>query len=259
MLHAEIHGKTPSEADTEDILTSSVFGTLFLTRADGVVRDWLQRARTPTGELLRIPDGAVRWYAFWPRLEWSGGDSIPDLLVQIGDVLVIVEAKDYSGASSANQLAREWEACTKTAPSYAADVRRALESSPTRVLVYLVRRMSHHKELRYVEECIAETKSPIYVLNWEDLHGVLRDESEPPRWNVELTELLRRRSLTGFNGFAKAFAGIARERFPMLSHWHSPRHRVTRWSTIVRPNELAGISALAAWRPQFASHGGSDE
>src|SRR5687768_16534902 len=100
MLHAELHGKlTEDTADAErreDVLTSTVFGTLFVASAWNDLCEWFGRARrVRQAPELRASASGARDYWFWPRLHGAE----PDLVVRLGDLLVVVEAKYYSGKS----------------------------------------------------------------------------------------------------------------------------------------------------------------
>src|SRR5687767_12945407 len=121
MLHAELHNKfdidTLDFERSEDILTSTVFGTL-LTAEGGptVLREWLQNADFgDRGQELRLPGGAVD-YRFWPSL----GGCTPDLVLRFDDFVCVLEMKYRSGASDIHredadepelQLTKQWEAC----------------------------------------------------------------------------------------------------------------------------------------------------
>src|SRR5689334_23050549 len=107
MLHADLNGKIGPDAEEaerrEDVLTSTVFGTLFLVRAWPVVTAWLSRAhQVGRGPALAIPDAAALAaadYWFWPRLAdaTTGGIVEPDLIISLAGFVAIVEAKYYSG------------------------------------------------------------------------------------------------------------------------------------------------------------------
>src|SRR4051812_40637499 len=106
MLFAELHGKVdPNASDLErreDVLTSTVFGTLLVAGAVDLLVSWINCARrlAADGRLGADPlDVNVAHpvkYWFWPSL---AGGTQPDVLLQIGRRLLVVEAKYGSGSS----------------------------------------------------------------------------------------------------------------------------------------------------------------
>lgn len=101
MLHAELHGKLSSDIGDgaerlEDVLTSTVFGTLFAANAWDVITDWLSRARRGTNAVDPLQTCDATDYWFWPWLD----NAEPDLVLRLGTTVVVVEAKYFSGKSS---------------------------------------------------------------------------------------------------------------------------------------------------------------
>ncbi len=229
MLFAEIAGKLGPEAldheRREDTLTSSVIGTLLVADACVVLRDWLCRARTETGEQIpHIESLKPCRFWFWPRLS----ESEPDVVLQLGAVLVVVEAKylaSKSGSGAADeddeesdtggldsgqpvdQLAREWRSCDPRAPlveHYPSELRDAIAGAERRFLVYLVRGPQLRKardEMR-LSRTLLGPDAALYLLTWEELHVTLRGSDHRDRmWAGPLLRLLERRDLSGFRGF----------------------------------------------------------
>lgn len=105
---AEIHGKLPDFAQTEDMLTSDVFGALELL-GDTWLREWLKDSvgfslRGPSGRLESSlpPPGTAPLLVFWPNLASPkpGVPSCePDVLVFWGDLALIIEVKYGAGKS----------------------------------------------------------------------------------------------------------------------------------------------------------------
>lgn len=210
MLQAELHGKLALDDErAEDVLTSSVWGTLTLVGAWHVIRAWLGRARDNCDRMLQLQghESCAAW--FWPRL----GEIEPDLVLSIGAMLVVVEAKYLSGKSGEgmreevvhDQLARQWRAVTQ--PSHCdPQLREAIEGSGARALVYLVRAADREKARKGVvaSQAYLDDESDIYLLTWEDLHELLAERragDEP--WRSELRRLLERRGLRSFRGFQR--------------------------------------------------------
>jgi hypothetical protein len=202
----------------EDVLTSTVFGLLFATGAWETLMDWLKCARpVGHGAQLDAAPSDQQQYWFWPSLDRAE----PDLVIRIGRVLMIIEAKYFSsksGKDSINatrpptgapevkdQLVREWRACSPQAAiwNYPAALRDAIQECD-RALVYLVRRNRLARERRAAERSREqEPDARIYVLTWEDLDEVLAAEAGP-LWIVELRAYLHRKRLTAFRGFRAA-------------------------------------------------------
>src|SRR5581483_204052 len=88
MLHALLHRKldesNPEPQRLEDALTSTVFGTLAWMDACDLLAEWLE---IPTSASAKLQV----W--FWPRLAFAE----PDVVIRLGEYVVIVEAKYQSG------------------------------------------------------------------------------------------------------------------------------------------------------------------
>src|SRR5438105_15279543 len=103
MLYAELYGKLDSSASDlerrEDILTSTVFGTLLVAGASEVLVDWFNSARSLGssdrlvlhGPSLGLPVQEPEYW-FWPSLSYAQ----PDIILRIGSRLIVVEANDGS-------------------------------------------------------------------------------------------------------------------------------------------------------------------
>lgn len=226
MLFAEIHRKLSLDDDNErreDVLTSTVFGTLIVGEKWSLLAAWFGAARDHNGKRLNLPPVTTASYWFWPRL--FDGDAIvePDLLLLFGDVLVIVEAKYLSGKSSegsaddgeidpADQLTKEWRSCDPMqCDNYPVALRDAiLHGGAKRVLIYLVRQPASAKTRRELDESrrgIGE-QAALHCLGWSDLCAVLRHQAHGiAGWTAALAELLERRGFTSFSGFPSINSG----------------------------------------------------
>jgi hypothetical protein len=113
-MRAELAGKLSTSSGSpqdrlEDTLTDAVFsGLCYLPRQ--VLAGWL-RSVLPERDRLRIDDATAEAasFAFWPRLP---GGAEPDVVIRVGSLLVIVEAKFESGFGTgwgSHQLAVEWK------------------------------------------------------------------------------------------------------------------------------------------------------
>ncbi|MFT3695693.1 MAG: hypothetical protein QM831_21325 [Kofleriaceae bacterium] len=263
MLHAELHGKLSSDIGDgaerlEDVLTSTVFGTLFAASAWKIVADWLSRARRGTDTIPQVEfsNDAVDYW-FWPWL----GTAEPDLIVRIGATLVIIEAKYFSGksgsstptelAASTDQLVREWCAIDIAADSSGYDPRlREMVTEPAtrRILIYLVRRSRYARESAELEQSLAHAPgASMYLLTWEDLDEVLAPHLHV-RWASELSRYLERRRISAFRGFSRAFTFMPSR---LLPAWKPQRTRTSPTFIDVIPRQPT-ISVLAHRSSRFA-------
>jgi hypothetical protein len=265
MLHAELHGKLASDIGDaerrEDVLTSTVFGTLFTANAWDILVEWFLKARR-AGTAPPFPSRAdVGDYWFWPRLQ----DAEPDLLVHVANLLVIIEAKYYSGKSGStplptspnpvnedkDQLVREWHACSPTAETSKYDpMLRAAVERCTRVLLYLVRRSRIAPERDALEESAARVPdAQMYLLTWEDLDEVLATRLHI-RWANDLHQYLQRRDLGAFRGFNRT---LRREGMgPLLQVWAGGR-APTGFPNTIRESQPLLLARLAS-RPSALSN-----
>jgi len=234
MLHAELRGKLGRGRNElerlEDTLTSTIFGTLLLGNGGRrVLAEWLNSSRdvvTGNVRMLVDPEFPVKtetagaW--FWPHLD----DAEPDVLLQFISTAIVIEAKYASAKSevanavegkttravSPDQLAREWRAIgPERADHYSQELRECLAGAE-RHLVYLVssRHLSRaREELRSSYDIlVSEGQSPsLLLLTWQDLHRILNELHERAKkrewWWSSLVQLLERRELQAFLGFAK--------------------------------------------------------
>lgn len=248
MLHAELRHKLDLDSDalsrSEDVLTSTVFGTLFVADALEILRVWLAPHQTsdadPTGRSSRID------YWFWPRLS----DSEPDLLLRIEETLFAIEVKYDSGAHDlrpeacaaldgdgqshlTTQLAREWWSChphNPACPTYPSSIRSVIEDSGGATLLYLVKSSRANRALADIErartELIAKRSvSPneigMHVVTWEQLFRVLavrtQQQANSARWMLELLGLLASRRLAPFIGFRSQTPRLSARESALLS------------------------------------------
>ena len=128
MIQAVLNGKSKGYEYTEDILTSTVFGTLRYLRPDAVLIPFIESAflydekRTPLWEKLNLEGIELRCYreveyVFWA---WHSKKGEPDLILVFKnhihgdeDFLLVIEAKFKSGKSGTeenDQLVRYYEA-----------------------------------------------------------------------------------------------------------------------------------------------------
>ena len=109
MLYAELqHKLSPDRSDherREDILTSTVFGTLLTADARALLAGWLRQARGLPGQSLEVDSRAEPFdYWFWP---WVGKE--PDVVLRMGPQLVIIEVKYRSPLSKGGRRGHDRE------------------------------------------------------------------------------------------------------------------------------------------------------
>ena len=231
MTIAEIRGKLSSSGSNlsdrrEDLLTADVFGCLrYLPFKKGFQKVLTRAQRYANLESLSVKstndDVKVR---FWPRLEKSE----PDVLIQNGTHLIMIEAKYLSGKSghyganqdnedsmevaSSDQLAREFQDLM----NYDGDYRK-------RSLIYLTaHRMlpmedikSGHEDLNKLSDDRRYSyKDNIYWLSWFEIYktvdGLLKGDSQiqDKYWRIVLSDiqhLLHKKGLRQFEGFKGMF------------------------------------------------------
>ena len=269
MLHAELHGKLdPAATDLsrrEDILTSTIFGTLLLAdKGPEVLCQWLSCARRfePDGRLgdpiPRLSSDHQVSYWFWPSLT----EAEPDLLLRIGDRLFVIEAKYHASMGqgddadeepegddeqrqslSANQLARQWRSCRVASArfsGYPSDLQSAIAGCEL-TLVYLVSAGHHARSMAELRaswsEIVPASGQPprLCLLTWQDLHQMLVLESRhappsPRRWVGEIALLLARRDLAAFMGFAQSLGawttGSTNTALEWTAGWVPPQSRL---------------------------------
>ena len=255
MLHAELRGKIGADASDghrrEDVLTSTAFGTIFTASDWDLVRRWFAKARTLEGATLSLPAITDVVYWFWPRL----GQTEPDVVIQIGTVLVIVEVKYWSGGSGDDQLVNEWNVSARPANLvYEATIREAIDAANDRVLVYLVQRRKLGKERAFVAQSVARRPDArIYILTWEDLDDALA--SHPgTRPRLELRDYLALRGIAAFRGVSTSLTAADPTLLTRANSW-----RAFRWPKLLSSNALASLAQLAAWHPRFAVRKETDE
>ncbi|MFN2511725.1 MAG: hypothetical protein ABR568_09815 [Pyrinomonadaceae bacterium] len=245
MLYAELHGKLDDTASDlerrEDILTSTVFGTLLVAGATEVLAKWFNSARCLSGtperldlqRRLNLPyEDPESW--FWPSLSYAQ----PDIMLRIGSDLLVVEAKygstksvlrtvsnslelqTSSDGADPDQLVREWLSVQRNARGfkwYPSEIRSAIELCSVHI-VYLVSTRKESTALREISEArakickLAGSDVPLWLLTWQGLHRVLTDLVETTTslsiWTKDLIRLLERRYLGAFLGFPRTLANF---------------------------------------------------
>jgi hypothetical protein len=204
MFRAELHGKLPRPArESEDVLTSAVFGYLEVAPRE-VLSLYLRR-------VLDLPvsesDAEDALFQFWPT--YPDGTE-PDLVVEVGDYYLLVEAKLGSGFgvsstdAEQNQLRRE--------------IRQGLSAAGVagRTFRLVTITLEPFIDPRRYPDIHASDRSFWRPTNWqrftEFLDGL--DSQVIGLLGVQLRDLLHARGYRGFRGYL----GVSSEKVPALSN-----------------------------------------
>ncbi len=258
MLHALLHGKLdPTVAEPnrlEDALTSTVFGTLAIVDAWGLIEDWLgvPASSTPAREEHEC------W--FWPRL--AGGVE-PDVILRIGNTLVVVEAKYRSGRHDlsldedeerpADQIVRQCRAVSPPHDSRSAypDLleRAVRDCELVQTFVVDARRMRRARRERDESLALLPAGSTLRLVTWQELYRLLEAGHSATRWGVALMSYLRSCGLASFRGIRRNLAGASD--LESLADWRplpldpiAPAIRASG-ALLAQPT----INTLRLWRP----------
>ncbi len=292
MLHAELRGKAaPEDQYSEDALTSTVFGTLFTAGDAGqaILQAWLSRARRadPATPAWALPGGHLAYW-FWPRLR----EAEPDVVLEVGAGLVVVEAKFHSGksggaaspptaddptfastsaATRSDQLLREWRSvlpdrveASSSRGSAVTSIQDAIARCEQRALVYLVKRSQAVKAERELAASLAAAgatspRPAFYLLHWEHLDEVLSTAAATsvPRWQQELRAYLRHRGIAAFRGFGVSVAPGDEDSMGRLSTWQATwRMGQARWREAFTRQDMPLLAALTHRATRFSSRSG---
>jgi len=228
MLIAELEGKIPSKLkNSEDLLTSSVFGILKYLSSPYYLQSILQGSFNSTGSNLNFDKELTLCnYVFWPRLNTSE----PDLLLHLMDMggseyIICIEAKYYSGKSSEedisikiqnrnnsqrDQLAREIE---DIHTDFCINLLNANKDKlQKRLLIYLTNDSvfpfeSIEKSKQHIQK-IDSSKLDIYWLSWSNIYLTLKNIHEYKTTQDallldDLKRFLENKGLGIFNGFTQ--------------------------------------------------------
>ncbi len=264
LLHHKLDETTPEPQRLEDALTSTVFGTLVMVEAADVLAAWLSRARRIDGSRTPV-EGPLNGVWFWPQLALAE----PDVIIQLGDRLFVIEAKFQSGKSDlqggmedpdrvTDELKRQWISLDADHAGRARcdrDLREAIASC-AHTLVYVVDGRRLRRAAREFAESVRglPADADLRLLTWQTLHEHLaRLSPAPSRWRDLLSQYLQDRGLYGFDGFSDQ-----RRNRPF-----DPR-RLVQWCRLagthaaLQLRRALGVSQelqeiLRGWRPDYAA------
>ncbi len=193
MIQAVLEGKSLGYEYTEDILTSTIFGTLKYIRSDILLIPFVESAflyndeRTTLWEKLSSEGIELRCYrevesAFWT---WNQNYGEPDLILifkdhvhGFDDLLLVIEAKFKSGKSGTeenDQLVRYFEAINN-------DIENFTESSVSRFkgkkgyIVYLTEAEAYSDikaTTKIIQSRYTKIKENVFHLRWHQLYKTL--------------------------------------------------------------------------------------
>ena len=260
LLHRKLDESTPDPQRLEDALTSTVFGVLVHVEAWKILSDWLGAspiARGITGDSQSLEC----W--FWPRMEFAE----PDVLLRMGDTLLVVEAKYRSGRHDVatdeevgehlgDQLLRQYKS-VKASPAgrrtYARSLERAIsECCLGQVFLVDARRMRRARREYEESKERLPTTAELRLVTWQGLYRLLVEpELSKHRWADDLKAYLRLTGLESFNGIGRRLPSRSDAR--LIVGWRAPRKELTRprygWSEVFHPQIAHGSAskAILAW------------
>jgi hypothetical protein len=249
VLHALLHGKLdpalPEPERREDALTSVVFGMLVLLEAWDLIAKWLK-----VSDWQPAAEGELDCW-FWPRL--AGGVE-PDLVLRLGSVLIVVEAKYRSGRHDlspgdedeerpVDQIVRQHRAVSPPHDGrspYPELLEGAVrECRLLQAFVVDARRIRRARREHTESLSRLPKDAAVNLVTWQDLYGLLLSpEWVRPRWAIDLRTYLRACGLASFQGIRRNMADS--------SHLEA----ISRWRPFVvqraAPTLRAAVSVLAS-------------
>jgi len=260
VLHRIFNESTLEPQRLEDALTSTVFGVLVHVEAWKVLSDWLGASPIACG-ITGDSETSECW--FWPRMEFA----TPDVVLRIGDTLLVVEAKYRSGRHDVaedeeveehggDQLVRQYNS-VKALPSsrriYARSLERAIsECHLGQVFLVDARRMRRaRREYEESKEKLPPT-ADLRLVTWQSLYRLLAEpELFEHRWADDLKAYLRLTGLESFDGIGRRFPSQSGAR--LIVEWRAPINELTRprygWTGVIHPQIARGSApkAILAW------------
>jgi hypothetical protein len=254
VLHALLHGKldeaNPEPQRLEDALTSTLFGTLIIVEAWAVITAWFGLGPNDIASTAR----ADAW--FWPRLAFAE----PDVVIRLGDYLVVVEAKYGSNRNDGepecteaewkphDQLFRQFRSVTTPLAErslYAESLEEAIRRCHL-VQIYAVdgRRRKKAEAECAQSKCNIPAEAVLRLATWQQLYSLLSVPSlETRRWAVDLRAYLERCGLDSFQGVGHHLepAGASQR----VLDWQ-PSIRLKRLDEVMMPP--GSMRAIREWR-----------
>jgi hypothetical protein len=195
LIQAVLEGKSLGYEYTEDILTSTVFGTLKYLRPDMLLIPFIESAflynegKTTLWEKLNAEGIELRCYreveyVFWT---WNQNYGEPDLILVfrdhvhgIDDLLLVVEAKFKSGKSGTeenDQLVRYFEAVNNDLENFT-DSSVSSFKGRKGYIIYLTEAEAYSEitaSTKIIESRHNNIKDNVFHLRWYQLHKTLEE------------------------------------------------------------------------------------
>ena len=188
MYQAELRGKlSRGIEETEDVLTSNVFGFFEYADREQFLRNYLVKLELD----VSVEQARTARFEFWPT--YSDGTE-PDLVIRVGDYYILVEAKLYSdfyrdrSNPAMDQLNREWLGGSTLAAKLGVKFK-----------LLTITAESYPKSVAYEE---LESNPDWIWSNWQFVALFLEETADTPM-SGHLLSLLKRKGLVGFAGFAR--------------------------------------------------------
>ena len=254
MLQAVLHGKLKEAIvepqRLEDALTSTVFGTLVWLDEWDVLARWLRVPFDSSGPNDELPSREC-W--FWPRMAFAE----PDVVLRLGNTLVMVEAKYRSGRHDViaandgdedlcDQLVRQYRSVTQPIPArvcYAEPIERAIrECRLVQVFVVDARRLRHARREWEQSRGRLPTDVTLQLVTWQALFRMLNAETiANRRWAADLRGYFQLSGLDTFGGISRRLVSI------------EDCQRIDRWRLLLDIARLTIRLAVTLEPPQVAA------
>ena len=236
MLIQAVLSSKASGYDSEDILTSTVFGTLKYLRPDIVLIPFLELAflynedKTALWQTLKSEGVELRCYReieyiFWPR-NISYGE--PDLIILFknhihgdDDYLLVIEVKlksEKSGIEDKDQLVRYYEAIVNDIENFSEPSISSFNGKKGHI-IYLTQTTSHSEinaSLKLLENKYEIIKNQLFHLRWQQLFKTFENMKEfcsdiEERIIDDLIKYLDKLGLRDFSGISLPHESLVEE------------------------------------------------
>ena len=201
MIHADLHGKLGDASDLEDVLTSSIFGSLEMlspTNRLSVIKEIFSYARGIKGNataIEKIHDKYDLCTDFWSKI--SSGE--PDLIYKFGDssddnkISILVEVKFRSGKSGSSAIDESGETVAQDQLAKYWNCQKEWAGNGTPHLIYLTAdRVLPLEEINQsLEGTIGESSLQFYWLSWFSVRDAMVETIKNKPINPDVTCMLK--------------------------------------------------------------------
>jgi len=238
----------------EDVLTSTVFGILVWVGAWDILARWLG----VSSALSAGSASPIRECWFWPRMAFAE----PDVVLRLGDALVVVEAKFRSGRHDltasgdvperpCDQLLRQNQCVTTPADGrarYAESIELAIsECELVQVVV-----VDSRRQLRARHECeesraLLPANACLRLVTWQSLFRLIGEAGPKQRWAADLRAYLERVGLDTFEGIGRRLGD--QDDIRQIAQWRSRRAIIALRRAVLSLTYGSPVAMLHSWRP----------